>query len=63
MVALQKEQDSTLSPMDRNSARADRFVQSQVNLEKIVETAKPLYGSLDGRAETQVHRAWTHARA
>ena len=48
MVALQKEQDSTLSPMDRNSAWADRFVQSQVNLEKIVETAKPLYASLDG---------------
>jgi hypothetical protein len=48
VVALQKEQDSTLSPMDRNSAKADRFAQSQADLSTIVEAAKPLYASLDG---------------
>jgi zinc resistance-associated protein len=48
VVALQKEQGSNLSPMDRNSAKADRFAQGQADLEKIVEAAKPLYGSLDG---------------
>src|SRR5580700_11026635 len=30
VVALQKEQGSNLSPMDRNSAKADRFEQGQV---------------------------------
>ena len=34
--------------MDRNSAKADRFAQSQADLETIVEAAKPLYASLDG---------------
>src|SRR5271155_6158640 len=53
VVALQKEQGSNLSPMDRNSAKADRFAQGQADLEKIVEAAKPLYGSLDG---AQNHR-------
>jgi zinc resistance-associated protein len=53
VVALQKEQGSNLSPMDRNSAKADRFAQGQADLEKIVEAAKPLYGSLDG---AQKHR-------
>jgi epoxyqueuosine reductase QueG len=48
MVALQKEQGGNLSPMDRNSAKADRFAQGQADLEKIVQAAKPLYGSLDG---------------
>jgi hypothetical protein len=48
VVALQKEQSSNLSPMDRNAAKADRFAQSQTDLEKIVEAAKPLYASLDG---------------
>jgi hypothetical protein len=48
VVALQKEQSSNLSPMDRNSAKGDRFAQSQADLEKIVEAAKPLYASLDG---------------
>jgi len=48
VVALQKEQGSDLSPMDRNSAKADRFAQSQADLEKIIEAAKPLYQSLDG---------------
>jgi zinc resistance-associated protein len=53
VVALQKEQGSNLSPMDRNSAKADRFAQGQADLGKIVEAAKPLYGSLDG---AQKHR-------
>jgi hypothetical protein len=53
VVALQKEQGSNLSPMDRNSAKADRFAQGQADLEKIVEAAKPLYGSLD---DAQKHR-------
>ena len=48
VVALQKEQSSNLSPMDRNSAKGDRFAQSQADLEKIVEAAKPLYASLNG---------------
>lgn len=47
LAALQKEQGSNLSPMDRNSAKADRIAQSQADLEKIVEAAKPLYASLD----------------
>ena len=53
VLALQKEQDSHLSPMDRNAAKADRLAQSQANLDKIVEAAKPLYLSLD---KTQKHR-------
>ena len=48
VIALQKEQSSNLSPMDRNSAKADRFAQSQADLEKIIEAAKPLYQRLDG---------------
>ena len=48
VIALQKEQSSNLSPMDRNSAKADRFAQSQADLEKIIDAAKPLYQSLDG---------------
>ena len=48
MLALQKEQSSNLSSMDRNSAKADRIAQGQADLEKIVEAAKPLYASLDG---------------
>ena len=47
VLALQKEQSSRLSPMDRNSAKADRIAQGQADLEKIVEAAKPLYASLD----------------
>jgi zinc resistance-associated protein len=47
VAALQKEQDSSLSPMDRNTAKAERAAQAQANLEKIVEAAKPLYVSLD----------------
>jgi LTXXQ motif family protein len=49
VIALQKEQDKSLSPMDRNTAKADRLEQSQANLEKIIEAAKPLYTSLDNK--------------
>ena len=47
VLALQKEQATNLSPMDRNTAKAERLEQSQANLEKIIEAAKPLYASLD----------------
>lgn len=47
VIALQKEQGNTLSPMDRLNAKAERLAQSQANLEKIVEAARPLYASLD----------------
>src|SRR5271170_4706367 len=47
VLALQKEQDSNLSPMDRLSAKAERLAQSTANLQKMVEAAKPLYASLD----------------
>jgi hypothetical protein len=49
VLALQKEQDRKLSPMDRNTAKADRLEQSQANLEKIVEAAKPLYAGLNNK--------------
>jgi len=45
-LALQKEQDASLSPMDRLNAKAERLAQSQANLEKMVEAAKPLYATL-----------------
>jgi hypothetical protein len=47
LAALQKEQAGNLSPMDRNAATAERLEQSQADLEKIIEAAKPLYASLD----------------
>jgi zinc resistance-associated protein len=53
LLALQKEQSGSLSPMDRNLAKADRIGQGQANLQKIVEAAKPLYASLD---ETHKHK-------
>src|ERR1700679_863664 len=59
LLALQKEQSSDLSPMDRNLAKADRIGQGQANLEKIVDAAKPLYASLD---ETHKHRFITLGR-
>jgi LTXXQ motif family protein len=59
VLALQKEQDTHLSPMDRNAAKADRLAQSQANLDKIVEAAKPLYLSLD---KTQKHKFVTLGR-
>jgi zinc resistance-associated protein len=47
-TALQKEQSSNLTPMDRLNAKAERLTESQAGLDKIVEAAKPLYASLDG---------------
>jgi zinc resistance-associated protein len=58
-VALQKEQSSSLTPMDRLNAKAERLAESQAGLEKIVEAAKPLYLSLD---ETQKHTFITLGR-
>jgi hypothetical protein len=59
VLALQKEQSDSLSPMDRNLAKADRLAESQANLEKMIEAAKPLYGSLD---DTQKHKFITLGR-
>lgn len=53
VLALQKEQGGNLSPMDLNLAKAERLAESQANLEKMIEAAKPLYGSLD---DTQKHK-------
>jgi hypothetical protein len=53
VLALQKEQSANLSPMDRNLAKANRLAESQANLEKMIEAAKPLYASLD---DAQKHR-------
>ena len=53
LVALKKEQSDNLSPMDRLNAKAERVAQSQADLEKIVEAAKPLYVSLD---DAQKHK-------
>jgi hypothetical protein len=58
-IALQKEQSSSLTPMDRLNAKAERLAESQAGLEKIVEAAKPLYLSLD---ETQKHTFITLGR-
>jgi zinc resistance-associated protein len=52
-IALQKEQDSNLSPMDRLNAKAARLEQSTASLEKIVEAAKPLYASLNNAQKRQ----------
>jgi hypothetical protein len=46
-VALQREQNDNLSPMDRLNTRAERISQSAANLKKIIEAAKPLYAILD----------------
>ena len=48
-IALQKEQSSSLTPMERLNAKAERLAESQAGLEKIVDAAKPLYLSLDDR--------------
>jgi hypothetical protein len=53
VVALQKEQGPNLSPMDRNIAKADRLAESQANLGKMVDAAKPLYATLD---DAQKHK-------
>jgi len=49
-IALQKEQSSNLTPMDRLTAKAERLAQSKASLQKMVEAARPLYASLN---ETQ----------
>jgi hypothetical protein len=59
VIALQKEQSPTLSPMDRNLAKADRIAQGQATIEAMVDAAKPLYASLD---ETQKHKFVTLGR-
>jgi phage tail tape-measure protein len=59
VLALQKEQSDSLSPMDRNQAKADRLAESQANLQKMVEAAKPLYASLD---DAQKHKFITLGR-
>jgi zinc resistance-associated protein len=59
VIALQKEQSDNLSPMDRNLAKADRLAESQANLQKMVEAAKPLYATLD---DTQKHKFITLGR-
>ena len=59
LTALQKEQSSGLTPMDRLNAKAERLAESQAGLEKIVEAAKPLYLSLD---DTQKHKFITLGR-
>jgi hypothetical protein len=47
VLALQKEQDPNLSPMDRNTAKAERYEQGQAALGQIVEAAKPLFANLN----------------
>jgi hypothetical protein len=47
VLALQKEQDGALTPMDRLNATADRLAKSTANLQKMVEAAKPLYATLN----------------
>jgi zinc resistance-associated protein len=59
VIDLQKEQSPDLSPMDRNQAKADRLAESQANLQKMVEAAKPLYASLD---DAQKHKFITLGR-
>jgi hypothetical protein len=59
VLALQKEQGDSMSPMDRNLAKADRIVQGQATIEAMVDAAKPLYASLD---ETQKHKFITLGR-
>jgi zinc resistance-associated protein len=59
LIALQKEQSSGLTPMDRLNAKAERLAESQAGLEKIIEAAKPLYLSLD---DTQKHKFITLGR-
>jgi len=59
VLALQKEQSDSLSPMDRNLAKADRIAQGQATIETMVDAAKALYASLD---ETQKHKFVTLGR-
>ena len=59
VLALQKEQSDSLSPMDRNLAKADRIAQGQATIETMVDAAKPLYASL---SEEQKHKFVTLGR-
>ncbi len=59
VLALQKEQGDSLSPMDRLNATADRVAQGTANLKKLAEAAKPLYTSLD---DAQKHKFITLGR-
>ena len=49
---LQEDQDDNLSPTERLTAKADGLAECTASLEKIVEAAKTLYGSL---GEGEVH--------
>ena len=56
MVALHvaSKQGSNLSPMDRNSAKADRFAQGQADLEKNRRSGQaPCNASFDGAQKQQ----------
>jgi hypothetical protein len=53
VLALQKEQSDSLSPMDRNLAKADRIAQGQATIETMVDAAKPLYATL---SDEQKHK-------
>jgi LTXXQ motif family protein len=59
VVALQREQNYNLSPMDRLNTKAERISQSAANLKKIFEAAKPLYASFD---DAQKHEFITLGR-
>ncbi len=59
VLALQKEQGGSLSPMDRLNATADRVAQGTANLKKLAEAAKPLYTTLD---DAQKHKFITLGR-
>jgi hypothetical protein len=59
VLALQKEQSDSLSPMDRLNATAERVAQSTANLKKLAEAAKPLYETLD---DAQKHKFITLGR-
>ena len=59
VLALQKEQSDSLSPMDRNLAKADRIAQGQATIETMVDAAKPLYATL---SDEQKHKFITSGR-
>ena len=59
VLALQKEQTDSLSPMDLNLAKANRIAQGQATIETMVDAAKPLYASLSAE---QKHKFVTSGR-
>ena len=63
VLALQKEQATNLSPMDHNTAKAERLEQSPSKSREDRRSGQALVREPRWRPETQVHRAWTHARA